>query len=105
MNQPDKKDYHQQSEVFSALSDPSRLQIIELLAGCDEVATALIAEKLEISLSLTCHHTKILAKAGLVEKRKEGQTTYIRLTRSPLLEILENLARLSGGLERNPTAR
>ena len=92
---PDKTEYQQQAKIFTALSDPTRLQIVELLAGCDELATAAIAEKLEISLSLACHHAKILAESGLIEKRKEGQTSYSRLTRSPLLKILENLTRLT----------
>jgi ArsR family transcriptional regulator len=88
-----KKDYQQQAKVFMALSDPTRLQMVELLAGCEEVGTTLIAEKLNISLSLACHHTKILADTGLIEKRKEGQTSYNRLNRSLLLETLENVTK------------
>jgi ArsR family transcriptional regulator, arsenate/arsenite/antimonite-responsive transcriptional repressor len=92
---PEKTEYQQQAKIFTALSDPTRLQIVELLAGCDELATAAIADKLEISLSLACHHAKILAEAGLIEKRKEGQTSYSRLTRSSLLKTLEHLTRLT----------
>ena len=95
---PERSDYQQQAKVFAALSDPTRLQIIELLSVCDELATAAIAEKLEISLSLACHHAKILAESGLIEKRKEGQTSYSRLIRSPLLQMLKNLSRLTDRL-------
>jgi ArsR family transcriptional regulator, arsenate/arsenite/antimonite-responsive transcriptional repressor len=88
-----KKDFSQQAKLFTALSDPTRLQIVEQLTECDEMGTATLAEKLAISLSLACHHTKILAETGLVEKRKEGQTTYSRLNRSLLQGTLEILAR------------
>ncbi len=83
--------HQQRAKILMALADPTRLQIVELLAGCDEISSSTIAETLTISLSLACHHTKTLADAGLVEKRKEGQTTYNRLNRSLLVQSLEAL--------------
>ncbi len=91
----EKAEHLQRAKIFMALSDPTRLQIVELLAGCDEMSSSVIAETLNISLSLACHHTKALAEAGLVEKHKEGQTTYNTLNRSLLVGSLESLTKLA----------
>lgn len=81
----DRAEVEQRAKVFAALSDPTRLQIVELLASAGELTGTEIAERLGISLALHCHHTKILCEAGLLSKRKEGQTTYCSLNR-PVVE-------------------
>jgi len=95
----EKTEQQQQAKIFMALSDPTRLQIVELLASCHEMSSSAIADKLDISLSLTCHHTKALAEAGLVEKRKEGQTSYNLLNRALLASVLESLGKLAAASE------
>jgi DNA-binding transcriptional ArsR family regulator len=90
-----KDDYQHQAKILAALADPTRLQILELLAGCVELSSTVISEKLEISLSLTCHHTKLLAESGLIEKRKEGQTSYNRLNRDVLNCSMQRLLQLA----------
>lgn len=72
-------DLGQRAKVFAALSDPTRLRLVELLAERGEMTGSALAEMLGISLALHCHHTKILTEAGVVHKRKEGQTTYCSL--------------------------
>jgi DNA-binding transcriptional ArsR family regulator len=37
-----------------------------------------------ISLALLCHHASVLVDAGVVTKRKEGQTSYWTLNRESL---------------------
>lgn len=94
-NMVEKTEQQQQAKIFMALSDPTRLQIVELLASCNEMSSSAIAQKLDISLSLACHHTKALAEAGLVEKRKEGQTSYNVLNRTLLVSALESIVKLA----------
>ncbi len=79
----------QQAKIFAALSDPTRLKVVELLAKCNEMSGMEMSEKLGISLALFCHHSKILVEAGLVQKRKQGVLKYHSLNR----EILENCVR------------
>jgi DNA-binding transcriptional ArsR family regulator len=50
-----------------------------------------VAERLGISLALLCHHSKILVSAGLVQKRKQAQTTYYRIDRARLRDGLRGL--------------
>ena len=71
------------SRVFAALSDPTRLRMVELLAAA-ELSGAEVAERLAISPPLACHHLKQLVEVGLIERRRAGQAKYGVLNR-PLL--------------------
>jgi ArsR family transcriptional regulator len=78
--------------VFKALGDPTRVRIIELLrAQTDEITGTEIAESVGVSLALLCHHSSVLVEAGLVNKRKEGQTSYWALNRDALASALGSL--------------
>ena len=69
-------DSSRRAKIFAALSDPTRLRIVELLASTEELSGTDIANQLGISLALFCHHSRTLAEAGLIQTRKEGQTKY-----------------------------
>jgi ArsR family transcriptional regulator, arsenate/arsenite/antimonite-responsive transcriptional repressor len=80
-----------QAQVFGALGDPIRVRFMrELVANGEQTGTAL-AERLGISLALLCHHSNILLAAGLVAKRKAGQTTHYRANRAMLKECVRGL--------------
>lgn len=71
--------------VFKALGEPTRLRIVDFLRTRDVDATGReIADHVGISLALLCHHTDALVDAGLVTKRKEGQTSIWRINASAL---------------------
>lgn len=72
------------AKIFAALADPTRLQIVDLLLYSQELSSSEIAQQLNISLALLCHHGKILVEAGLMTARKEGQTKYNSLNRDIL---------------------
>ncbi|HAJ62908.1 MAG TPA: transcriptional regulator, partial [Cyanobacteria bacterium UBA8543] len=86
----EKQSYDQRTKIFAALSDPTRLQIVELLTACEEMSGSEIADKLGISLALFCHHSKTLTEAGLIKQRKEGTTKYNSLNHSLLRTCLES---------------
>jgi DNA-binding transcriptional ArsR family regulator len=67
-----------QAKVYAALADPVRLRFVREVLAAGEATGTLLAETLGISLALLCHHSKILVDAGVVDKRKEGQTSYYR---------------------------
>jgi ArsR family transcriptional regulator, arsenate/arsenite/antimonite-responsive transcriptional repressor len=81
----------QQSRIFAALSDPTRLKAIEILAKCGEMSGIEMAQKLGISLALFCHHSKILVEAGLIQKRKQGLVKYHSLNRQVLEDCVRRL--------------
>ena len=79
--------------VFKAIGDPTRVRIIELLREqTAEISGTEIAEHVGVSLALLCHHSSVLVEAGLVNKRKEGQTSYWTLNREALASALGSLA-------------
>lgn len=66
------------AEMFSALSDPSRLRIIaELAEGEKNVGT--IAEEVGLSESATSHHLRNLRQMRIVQARKEGRQVFYSL--------------------------
>jgi DNA-binding transcriptional ArsR family regulator len=78
--------------VFKALGEPTRLRIVDFLRRRGREATGSeIAEHVGISLALLCHHTDALVDAGLVTKRKEGQTSIWRVNTVALSAALRSL--------------
>ena len=88
---PNKISIEQRARVFKALSDPTRLRIVELLTEQDEMCGSEMADQLGISLALLCHHWSTLEYAGLISKRKEGQTASISLNQGLLSDCLKDL--------------
>lgn len=79
--------------VFKALGEPTRLRIVEFLRRRRGWATGTeVAEDAGISLALLCHHTEALVEAGVVRKRKQGQTSFWRLNRRLLAAVSRRLA-------------
>lgn len=86
-------DLGRRAKVFAALSDPNRLRIVELLQEREELCGKEVAEKLGISLSLYSHHARALREAGIIIRRKRGQTGYCSLDRELLADALGSLGR------------
>src|SRR6202790_5087165 len=61
-----------QINVFNALSDPARLRIVETM-GSGECAVGDIVERMDIHQSGVSRHLRILAEAGIVQMRPDGQ--------------------------------
>ena len=61
--------------VFKAFCDETRLRILELLKSGEKCACRLL-EELEIGQSTLSHHMKILCNSGVVIARKEGKWSY-----------------------------
>lgn len=72
---------------FRALSDPLRLQIIELLRS-QEMCVCDLCEKLNVNQSKLSFHLKNLKEANLVHSRQEGRWMYYSLN-LPQFVILE----------------
>lgn len=80
--------------VFKALGEPTRLRIVEYLLrrGGEEATGTEVAEHAGISLALLCYHADALVDAGIVRKRKEGQTSYWTVDRDALAGVVRDLA-------------
>lgn len=74
----------ERARVFAALSDPTRLRLVELLASEEELCGTQIAHKAGISLALLSHHWKVLSDAGVVTRERRGQRQYCKVDRESL---------------------
>ncbi|MGI9390436.1 MAG: ArsR/SmtB family transcription factor [Boseongicola sp.] len=64
--------------VFSALSDPTRRQILVMLLE-DDMAVTDVAEPFKISLAAISKHLTILSRAGLIAQEKRGRVKWCKL--------------------------
>jgi DNA-binding transcriptional ArsR family regulator len=68
----------QLSNTFAALADPTRRAILARLAGGEATVNEL-AEPFEMSLQAVSKHLKVLERAGLITRGKEGQLRPARI--------------------------
>jgi DNA-binding transcriptional ArsR family regulator len=61
-----------QLKLFHALADPARLRIVEAMRS-GECAVGDIVERMDIEQSGVSRHLRILAEAGIVQMRPDGQ--------------------------------
>ena len=73
--------------MFHALADPTRVRITALLRHM-ELAIGELAVVLDQSQPRVSRHVRILADAGLVERRREGGWVFLRLAAAPGMEAL-----------------
>ncbi|NJK47194.1 winged helix-turn-helix transcriptional regulator [Candidatus Gracilibacteria bacterium] len=76
---------------FHALSDPIRLQVLELLRS-QELCVCELCEHLETAQSKLSFHLKTLKEAGLVRSRQEGRWIYYSLNLAQFIVLEEYLA-------------
>ena len=76
---------------FRALSDPLRLQIIELLRS-QELCVCELCEQLDVSQSKLSFHLKNLKEANLVRARQEGRWIYYSLNLAQFIILEQYLA-------------
>lgn len=76
---------------FHALSDPLRLQVINLLRE-QELCVCELCEQLGVSQSKLSFHLKTLKEALLVQSRQEGRWIYYRLNPNQFKVLEEYLS-------------
>jgi DNA-binding transcriptional ArsR family regulator len=82
--------------TFSALAEPNRLDIVELLRD-GPLTVGEITERLELNQPQASKHLRVLHDAGLVEVNPVANRRIYRLRPEPLLELdswLESFRRL-----------
>ena len=82
-------------EIFKALSDPIRWNIVVQMASVDELACVALEDTLPISKPTISYHIKILYQAGLINVRKSGRNYFYSLRREVLHELLDDLRELA----------
>jgi len=75
------------NEVFQALSDPTRREILRLLRNSDMTAGEL-ADRFPLAKSTLSGHFNVLKRAGLIVSEKSGTTVVYSLNVSAVEQAL-----------------
>ncbi|MBU4485932.1 MAG: metalloregulator ArsR/SmtB family transcription factor [Candidatus Delongbacteria bacterium] len=81
-------EYKDIGKLFKVLSDPVRLQIIDLIS-CKEMCACEILEFLSISQSTLSHHMKVLKECGIVTSRKDATWVYYSIVTEFINDLKE----------------
>lgn len=80
-------------EIFKALCDPTRASLIACVAKCGRACSVgEIAECCSVDFSVVSRHLSQLAKAGVLESKKDGRTVFYRMRYAELSRTLRALA-------------
>jgi DNA-binding transcriptional ArsR family regulator len=78
--------------VFGALADPTRRQVMSLLAGGGPASATQLASGLSVTRQAVAKHLVALQEAGLVESERHGRERRFRLTPAPLSQAVTWMA-------------
>lgn len=79
------------SDVYGAIADPTRRQLLHLLTG-DEMSVTVLARRFPVTRPAISQHLGVLREAGLVSQRKEGRRRYYRARPEGLGEVVDWLS-------------
>ena len=73
-------------DALAALADPTRRELVELLAA-GELAAGELADRFPVSRPAVSRHLRVLRQAGLVRARVDGKRRLYALDPLPLREL------------------
>ena len=82
-------------EIFAALSDPTRRRILDLLARAELCVTDL-AKPFSISLPAISKPLRVLERAGLIKRERDGRVHLLRLEAKPMRDAAAWIERYRG---------
>ena len=74
------------NQVFKALADPTRREILRLL-GRSEMTAGELAEHFDMTKPSMSHHFSVLKDADLIQSRREGQQIWYSLNTTVLQDV------------------
>lgn len=87
------------NDIFKALSDPTRRQILKLLQNGD-MSAGEIAECFDISKPSISHHLNILKQGNLVQDVRKGQNIYYSINTTVFQELIAWFYQILGNNEK-----
>lgn len=76
---------------FRALSDPTRLRILDQLRRCEEISVGELTEALGTSQQNASKHLAALRAEGFISRRKQGTSSLYRIADPAVLELCDRL--------------
>jgi len=75
------------NQIFKALADPTRREILRLLAH-NETTAGDLAERFDMTKPSMSHHFTVLKEAELIRSRREGQQIWYSVDTTVVQEVL-----------------
>jgi DNA-binding transcriptional ArsR family regulator len=75
------------NEVFKALADPTRRELLRLLRG-GEMTAGELSKRFDMTKPSMSHHFSMLKQADLISSRREGQQVYYFLNTTVVEDVL-----------------
>ena len=91
-------------ELWSAIGDPSRRQVLDLLVSNGEVSASWLAGRLPFSRQAVSKHLAVLERAGLVSRRKQGREVLYQVQAGRLDQAARAMAELAAQWDRRLAA-
>jgi DNA-binding transcriptional ArsR family regulator len=83
--------------IFAALADPTRRRILVRLSSAGEGRVTALAKPFRISLPAISRHLRVLEKAKLIDRRREGRVHVIRARAAGLKPAQDWMAHYAAG--------
>lgn len=83
--------------IFAALADPTRRRILVRLSNSGEGPVTALAKPFRISLPAVSRHLRVLEKARLIDRRREGRVHVIRVRAGALKPVQDWIAQCAVG--------
>lgn len=81
---------------FKAVADPTRLRILQLIAGeSGPLCVCHIVDRFDLGQPTISHHLRVLREAGLVSASKRGLWVYYAVVSDQVEALRQSLARLT----------
>lgn len=88
-SRPTEEAFGKASDIFSMISDSTRMKILWLLCHSEECVLN-IAAAIDMSSPAVSHHLKVLKNAGIINSRRVGKEVYYTLSDSKEAEIIHS---------------
>jgi DNA-binding transcriptional ArsR family regulator len=86
--------YYKSMDVFSALAEPTRRNILEMLASRGRLSASEISDRFPVSAPAISQHLKVLREAKLVRVEKRAQQRIYEINPDAMLEMEQWARRL-----------
>jgi DNA-binding transcriptional ArsR family regulator len=91
---------HADDELWSAIGDPSRRRVLDLLVSNGEVSASWLAGQVPFTRQAVSKHLAVLEQAGLVSRRKQGREVLYQVQASRLDHATRAMADLAARWDR-----
>lgn len=82
-------------ELWSAIADPSRRRVLDLLVRSGEASAWSLAQHVLVSRQAVSKHLLVLEEAGLVSRRKQGREVLFHVESDRLYQATEAMVDLA----------